>query len=66
MPYSWHNTPNIHFCTIRDFLELCAEVGAQMERSAALDANGKPVRMALPWWAWNMLGEQGVFLLKRR
>ncbi|KAB0265238.1 methionine biosynthesis protein MetW [Microvirga brassicacearum] len=66
MPYSWHDTPNIHFCTIRDFLELCAEVGARMERAAALDAGGKPVRMALPWWAWNMLGEQGVFLLKRR
>ena len=66
MPYSWHDTPNIHFCTIRDFLELCAEVGARMERAAALDARGKPVRMALPWWAWNMLGEQGVFLLKRR
>ena len=66
LPYSWHDTPNIHFCTIRDFVELCAEVGAQMERAAALDASGKPVRMALPWWAWNMLGEQGVFLLKRR
>jgi methionine biosynthesis protein MetW len=66
MPYSWHDTPNIHFCTIRDFLDLCEEVGAQMERAAALDAGGKPVRMALPWWAWNMLGEQGMFLLKRR
>jgi methionine biosynthesis protein MetW len=66
MPYSWHDTPNIHFCTIRDFLELCTEVGAEMERAAALDAGGKPVRMILPWWAWNMLGEQGVFLLKRR
>lgn len=66
MPYSWHDTPNIHFCTIRDFLDLCEEVGAQMERAAALDSGGKPVRMALPWWAWNMLGEQGMFLLKRR
>ncbi|WP_210494276.1 methionine biosynthesis protein MetW [Microvirga antarctica] len=66
MPYSWHDTPNIHFCTIRDFLTLCTEVGAQMERAAALDAGGKPVRMMLPWWAWNMLGEQAVFLLKRR
>ena len=66
MPYSWHDTPNIHFCTIRDFLDLCAEVGARMERAAALDAGGRPVRMALPWWAWNMLGEQGMFLLKRR
>jgi methionine biosynthesis protein MetW len=66
MPYSWHDTPNIHFCTIRDFLELCDEVGATMERAAALDAGGRPVRMTLPWWAWNLLGEQGMFLLKRR
>jgi methionine biosynthesis protein MetW len=66
MPYSWHDTPNIHFCTIRDFLALCEEVGAQMERAAALDSAGRPVRMALPWWAWNMLGEQGMFLLRRK
>jgi methionine biosynthesis protein MetW len=66
LPYAWYDTPNIHFCTIRDFVELCAEVGAQMEKAAALDAGGSPVRMTLPWWVWNLLGEQGVFLLKRR
>lgn len=66
MPYSWHDTPNIHFCTIRDFVELCREVGARMERAAALDAGGRPVRVTLPWWAWNLLGEQGVFLLTRQ
>lgn len=66
LPYAWYDTPNIHFCTIRDFVELCAEVGAQMEKAAALDAGGSPVRVTLPWWVWNMLGEQGVFLLKRR
>jgi len=66
MPYSWYDTPNIHFCTIRDFVELCSEVGAQMEKAVALNAGGQPMRMTLPWWAWNLLGEQGVFLLKRR
>jgi methionine biosynthesis protein MetW len=66
MPYSWYDTPNIHFCTIRDFVELCREVGAQMEKAVALDASGRPIRVTLPWWAWNLLGEQGVFLLKRR
>jgi methionine biosynthesis protein MetW len=65
MPYSWYDTPNIHFCTIRDFMGLCGEVGAQMERAVALDSGGTPVRMTLPWWAWNLLGEQGVFLLRR-
>ena len=25
MPYSWYNTPNIHFCTVKDFEALCKE-----------------------------------------
>jgi methionine biosynthesis protein MetW len=66
MPYSWYDTPNIHFCTIRDFVELCREVGAQMEKAVALDSGGQPIRVVLPWWLWNLLGDQGVFLLKRR
>src|SRR2546422_8454205 len=23
LPYSWYDTPNIHFCTIKDFRDLC-------------------------------------------
>ena len=36
-----------------------------MERAVALDLYGRPVRLNLPWWVWNMFGEQGVFLLSR-
>lgn len=25
MPYNWYDTPNIHFCTIKDFEQLCRE-----------------------------------------
>jgi methionine biosynthesis protein MetW len=25
MPYTWYDTPNIHFCTVRDFEQLCRE-----------------------------------------
>ncbi len=66
LPYSWYDTPNIHFCTIRDFVELCRDVGAHMEKAVALNAGGKPMQVSLPWWVWNLLGDQGVFLLKRR
>ncbi|HEX2553191.1 MAG TPA: methionine biosynthesis protein MetW [Microvirga sp.] len=66
LPYSWYDTPNIHFCTIRDFVELCRETGATMERAVALNAGGRPMRVTLPWWVWNLFGEQGVFLLRRR
>ena len=66
LPYSWYDTPNIHFCTIRDFVALCREVGAKIERAVALDAGGQPVRVNMPWWVWNLFGEQAVFLLRRR
>ena len=36
-----------------------------MERAVALDLYGRPVPLTLPWWVWNMFGEQGVFLLSR-
>ena len=40
----WYDTPNIHLCTIRDFVTLCDELGAGVERSLTLDRHGRPVR----------------------
>lgn len=65
LPHSWYDTPNIHFCTMRDFVGLCRELGASIEQAHALDAGGHPVRFNLPWWVWNLFGQQGVFLLRR-
>src|SRR5437660_359371 len=66
LPYSWYDTPNIHFCTIKDFRALCGVVGARMERAIALNAWGRRLRLTAPWWFWNMFGEQAVFLLSRQ
>jgi methionine biosynthesis protein MetW len=63
---AWYDTPNIHFCTIRDFVDLVSDIGARIESSAALDNFGATLRVALPWWAWNLLGEQALFLLRRQ
>jgi methionine biosynthesis protein MetW len=60
---SWYDTQNIHFCTIRDFVELVDEVGATMERAIALDRWGRPVRLNAPWVFWNFFGEQALFML---
>lgn len=65
LPYSWYDTPNIHFCTIRDFKALCDEVGATVEKALALDANGARLPFNAPWWVWNVIGAQGVFLLSK-
>src|ERR1700674_3067985 len=45
LPYSWYDTPNIHFCTIKDFRGLCNDIGARLERAVALNAWGKPLRL---------------------
>ena len=65
LPYSWYDTPNIHFCTIRDFVELCRAVDARIERAVALNAGGQRMALNAPWWFWNLFGQQAVFLLSR-
>jgi methionine biosynthesis protein MetW len=62
----WYETPNIHFCTVRDFVELVDEVGARIEKAVAINHQGAPLRVSAPWWVWNMFGEQAVFLLSRK
>ena len=64
--YSWYDTPNIHLCTIRDFVQLVNVLGATIDRAVALDRYGAKMRVNAPWWFWNMFGEQAVFLLHRR
>ena len=30
LPYQWYDTPNIHFCTVRDFEALCREIARRV------------------------------------
>ena len=66
LSYSWYETPNIHFCTIDDFISLCKDINAKIDHAAALDRFGIPVRTDLPRSLWNFFGEQAVFVLSRR
>lgn len=66
LQYAWYETPNIHFCTIRDFVNLAQMMNATIERGVALDRFGAPVLVTAPWWVWNLFGEQAVFRLKRK
>ena len=65
LSYAWYETPNIHFCTIQDFVDLCETLGAKIESGVALDRAGNKVSLQLPWAVWNLLGEQAIFLLSR-
>jgi methionine biosynthesis protein MetW len=66
LPYEWYDTPNIHLCTIRDFIRLCDDLGIVIEEKKALDAAGHVRRIGPFSLAANLLGEQAVFLLRKR
>jgi len=65
LPTPWWATPNIHLCTLRDFTDLCAELGVRIESCAAL-ATGTPARTIEPGRALeNWRAEHAIFLLSR-
>ncbi len=66
LSYPWYETPNIHFCTIRDFVQLVELADARIVRAVAMNSAGAQIRVNAPWWAWNLFGEQAVFLLERK
>ena len=60
LPHQWWNTPNIHLCTVKDFEDLCAKLGAEIldERVIA----GERTVGFLP----NLMGNVGVFRFRSR
>ena len=64
LPFQWHDTPNIHLCTIKDFVVLCRDLGIAIERSTVLDHRGRARRIGTNLLV-NLGGELGVFMLCR-
>jgi methionine biosynthesis protein MetW len=66
LSYEWYDTPNIHFCTISDFVILCERMGIVIERRIMVDTTGQRSGFSGrgPWA--NLFGQQGVFLLRAR
>lgn len=65
LSYQWYDTPNIHFCTIKDFIALCGELDYTIKKRAFIGINGKPLRFGLKWLLANIFAEQAVFLLSK-
>ena len=62
----WHETPNIHPCTIRDFFVLCAEEGYVVEKWLAVDEEGRGTPRRRSAALANLFGEQALFQLRRQ
>ena len=59
LPYTWYNTPNIHFCTFKDFEALCKEQNIQVLDRLAVD-NQHRHSLGAKFWP-NLLGEIGIY-----
>ncbi|WP_299395776.1 methionine biosynthesis protein MetW [Pelagibius sp.] len=68
LPEAWYETPNIHFCTIRDFIALCEACGLEIEETLVL-RNDRPQKGLLgSIWGGplaNLLGEKAIFRLRK-
>jgi methionine biosynthesis protein MetW len=62
--YDWYDTPNIHLCTIADFVALARDSGAVIERALALGGMGATHPMRPDAWGPNLFAEGAIFLLR--
>lgn len=65
LPHKWYDTPNIHFCTIRDFVALARDMNLHVERGLALNGKSRPMGVTATSALANFMAEQAVFLLSR-
>lgn len=63
LPYEWYNTPNIHFCTFKDFEVLCQDLGYTiLDREVAAETLK---------WKWllplrpNLFGETAIYRIRQ-
>ncbi|MGI0118833.1 methionine biosynthesis protein MetW [Zooshikella sp. RANM57] len=63
MPYTWYDTPNIHFCTFKDFEELCQTKRLRILNRTVVDQShqGHWLFHVLP----NVFGEIAIYRLAR-
>ncbi|WP_321395074.1 methionine biosynthesis protein MetW [Emcibacter sp.] len=64
LDHPWYSTPNIHFCTIRDFVNLCREKNITIEKQMAIDSSGHRMPFETLWFS-NILATQGLFVISR-
>ena len=43
LSYEWFDTPNIHLCSVKDFIELCNKNRIIIKDKVLLDENGKKI-----------------------
>ena len=63
LPDSWHDTPNIHLCTLKDFNILCRSIGIKIEDTVYVNSNSS-TRWYLKIWP-NLFCASAVYKISK-
>jgi methionine biosynthesis protein MetW len=65
LDYNWYDTPNIHLCTLADFVDLARSHGAAIDRALTLKGDQVSGDIRPGSWGPNLLAQGAIFLLRR-
>jgi methionine biosynthesis protein MetW len=65
LDYNWYDTPNIHLCTLADFVDLARNHGAVIDRALTLEGEQVSGDVRPDAWGPNLLAQGAIFLLRR-
>ncbi|MBN1796182.1 MAG: homoserine O-acetyltransferase [Sedimentisphaerales bacterium] len=61
LPFGWHDTPNVHVLSLKDFDQFCKRLGATVEKRIPLiEYRQSPVRLAP-----NLFAEQAIYVTSK-
>jgi len=66
LPYEWHNTPNLHMCTIKDFFIFCEKRNIRIFKSLALNQEEISEISLKNLEYKNLISELGIFLIENK
>ncbi len=64
LPNEWYNTPNLHMCTIQDFVNFCGEKNIKIDRSLCLTDEKISEITKNNMFFKNIFSQLGIFLIE--
>jgi len=65
LPNEWYDTPNLHMCTIKDFVNFCEKKNINLFKSLALHEKKVSIINNNNLNSKNLLSELGIFLIEK-
>ena len=62
LPYEWYDTPNIHLCSIKDFINFCEKKGIKINEFLYLNEEGEKLNDFMN----NFRAYQAIFCVSKK